>query len=45
MYLIGYYNPILLGDWDNHVAVFIFIGFNANGEAPRGIRWCELVRG
>ena len=44
MYLVGYNNPVLLGDWDEHVAVFILIGLNANGEAPRGLHRCELVR-
>ena len=33
IYLIGYNNPVLLGDWDEHVAVFILIGFNAHKEA------------
>ena len=35
----------MLGDWDEHMTVLIPIGFNAHGEAPRGIRRCELVRG
>ena len=45
VYLADENDPVLFGDRGKYVAVFIFVGFYACGEAWRGFHFYELVRG